>query len=523
MLSLVAMLALVAPADSAALAAAIARLPAPVRRAAEAQYAARGWAPLWSTAAAPSAAARRLARELAAAADRGLDPARYGAPSLASRLARWDTTATARADFDAALTRAVLGYARALDRGELDPGRLHPALRLDRPPFDAHAVLGALLDAPDPLSVLRALEPPFHQYRRLLGILQRYRILAADSTLPALPPGPRVLRPDSTWRGLPALRRRLAAVGDLPRTAVGGAADTAYDPGTVAAVQRFQRRHGLEPDGIIGPATRIELARPMAERVRQVQLALERWRWLPRDHGRAPLIVNIPAFRLDALAALPEVERETLSMDVVVGTAVTHGTPILAAPLRRVVFQPWWNVPRSIALAEIRPKALADSTWLAREGYELRRNGQPIPATPGAVDSIGLDVWVHQRPGPGNALGRVKFLMPNREDIYLHDTPARDLFGRRRRDFSHGCIRVADPAALAAWVLRDLPEWTPERIAAALAGTETIDVTLPEPVPVYLVYHTAEVGEDGTARFHADVYGHDAMLVAAIRERRTEN
>ncbi|MDZ4259795.1 MAG: L,D-transpeptidase family protein [Gemmatimonadales bacterium] len=519
MLAILLLLASAPPAsDSTQLAAAIRKAPAPLRVALTRSYRAREWQPLWSIADQPSPAARRLVRELGQAADRGLDPQRFDAPRLHDLLNAWDTTASARANFDAALSVAVLRYARALDRGVVDPVAIHPTLALRRAAFDDAAVLTAL-GAGDPVAVLRGLEPPFYQYQRLLAVLQGFRVMLPDTALTRLPAWSRVVHADSLLPGAPALRRLLIMLGDLPwgSSAPDVATDTVYDASLQSAVTRFQRRHGLTPDGVLGPATRRSLERSTASRIRQIELTLERWRWLPREQSAAPIIVNIPAFRLDALRALPELEAETLSMDVVVGTAVTHGTPLLAARLRQVVFQPWWNLPRSIAMEEIRPKALLDSSFLAREGYELRRDRKPIAATPGAIDSIGIDVWVHQRPGPLNALGRVKFLMPNGEDIYLHDTPSQALFSRLRRDFSHGCIRVADPGALAAFVLRSLPDWNPDRVAEVMGDTVTVAVTLPEPVPVFLVYHSVEVRENGEAWFHPDVYGHDALLAEEIR------
>lgn len=518
LLTLVALVSAPVATDSALLAAAIGRAPTPLRVALVQSYQARQWQPVWSVAGQPTPAARRVVRELDNATDRGLDPERFDAPRIHRQLTDWDTTSGAWAGFDAALSVAVLRYARALHRGQVDPATLHPTLTLQRPTFDNVGVLTSLASA-DPIAVLRGLEPPFYQYQRLLAVLQGFRAMLPDTTLGRLPRWPTVVHPDSLLPGAPALRRLLVMLGDLPRgsSAPDGAADTVYDAALQSAVSRFQRRHGLTTDGVLGPATRRALERSTASRIRQIELTLERWRWLPRDHAVAPIIVNIPAFRLDALRALPELESETLSMDVVVGTAVTHGTPLLAARLREVVFQPWWNLPHSIAVLEIRPNALLDSTYLAHEGYELRRGGKPIPATPGAIDSIGLDVWVHQRPGPLNALGRVKFLMPNGEDIYLHDTPSRALFSRLRRDFSHGCIRVADPAALAALVLRGHPEWSAERVAQAMDDTVTVAVRLHEPIPVFLVYHSVEVRESGEAWFHPDVYGHDAILAEEIR------
>jgi murein L,D-transpeptidase YcbB/YkuD len=306
-------------------------------------------------------------------------------------------------------------------------------------------------------------------------------------------------------------------VGDHPEPLPPPAADTLYEAGLVAAVERFQRRHGVTADGLLGPATRRLLTRPWTEQIRQVELTLERWRWLPRTHPIPPAIVNIPAFRAYALTSLPEREAETLTMDIVVGTATRFDTPLLALEMTSVNFHPYWNVPTSIARTEILPKARASAAYLTNNNYELLRGNTVVPITAANIAEIGGAIRVRQTPGPHNALGRVKFDMPNPENIYLHDTPSRGLFERVRRDFSHGCIRLADPAAFAEWALRDLPEWTRARIDSVMAGTTPLVVQLPRKIPVYIVYQTVLARESGDAYFYGDLYGHDAALDVALR------
>lgn len=488
-----------------------------VRPAVEAGYVGRGWAPFWlDSVGQPTAAARLMVRELNGLPDRGLDPADHDATALTQRM---DSLAGASemAAFDLVLSVGALRVAHALDRGRVHPTRLHPTLRLPREPFDGVAILAALAGSAAPAEVLRRLEPTFYQYHRLLGVLQRYRALARDTTLMPLPSGPRVVRPDSVWVGAATLRRLLRAVGDHPDPLPPPAMDTIFDAGLSAAVQRFQRRHGVTDDGLVGPATRRLLERPWADQIRQVELTLERWRWLPRTHPIPPAIVNIPAFRAYAITSLPERESETLAMDIVVGTAARFDTPLLALEMTSVNFHPYWNVPTSIARNEIRPKALASAAYLRNGNYELLRGNTVVPITAENIAAIGSAVRVRQTPGPHNALGRVKFDMPNPQNIYLHDTPSRSLFERVRRDFSHGCIRLADPAAFAAWALRELPEWTRERIDSVMAGNTALVVTLPRKIPVYIVYQTVMARESGDAYFYGDLYGHDATLDVALR------
>jgi murein L,D-transpeptidase YcbB/YkuD len=258
------------------------------------------------------------------------------------------------------------------------------------------------------------------------------------------------------------------------------------------------------------------------QRVRQIELGLERLRWLP-DLGSGPLIaLNIPMFRLWAWDAVPSEGPPAVGTDAIVGRALRTETPVFAEELREVVFRPYWNVPRSILRNEVLPAIRRDPDYLRREDMEIVRgagdNASRVGLTADALAELERGTLrVRQRPGPRNALGLVKFVMPNSENVYLHGTPAQALFARSRRDFSHGCVRLADPIALAEWVLRDRLEWTRDRIVAATLGRETIHVTLPRPIKVILFYTTAAVmPEDGAIRFADDLYRRDATLDRAL-------
>lgn len=430
-----------------------------------------------------------LVAALQGAADAGLDAVDY-------RVALPDAPldATGAAAFERALDAATLAYAHDVRFGRIDPR----AVGVDLAPPATEPVdttlLATLAASPSPAASLRALEPALPIYARLRDALARERALAAVAW-PPLPADPRVLEPGDADAMLDPLAARLALLGDLPADA---GPFVRHEGALLAAVAAFQRRHGLDADGRVGPATRAALDVPPAARAAQVALALERLRWLRVDPARPPIVVNVPEFRLRAIG---DDRRVALAMDVVVGAALDRATPLFAGELTRVVFQPEWVVPASIARDELLPRERREPGWLARNGYAMRGGA------------------LVQRPGPGNALGRVKFLLPNAYAVYLHDTPARALFGRARRDFSHGCIRVADPAALAAFVLRRDPAWPRERVAAALAGDATIAAAVDPPIPVRVVYLTAVVGEDGVLRFLPDIYGHDARLAAALAAR----
>jgi murein L,D-transpeptidase YcbB/YkuD len=495
---------------------------ADVRPALRLAYSARQWEPFWLEEGKPTQAARLVIKEFAAARIRGLDPEDYDAARFGAEVDSITGRDEARAArFDVALSAAATRYALALDRGRIDPRALHPTLNLKREPFDASAFLTEVSRSPQPGTVFRGLEPTFYQYRRLLSSLTTYRVLAQDSSLLPLPTMPRRLRVGMPYDGAARLRRLLTLLGDLTDSAAvhrPEEGDTLYDGDLERGVRHFQHRQGFAADGVIGDSTRARLLRPFDQRVRSIELTLERWRWLPHRSEVPPIVVNIPGYRLYAFKGSNDFEADILAMDVVVGTAVKHDTPLLAVEMVAVQFQPPWNVPMSIAKQEILPKASKDPGYLDKEHYELLRGRALQPINESSIRDIGTSVFVRQKPGTWNALGRVKFVMPNPEDIYLHDTPSKGLFARNRRDFSHGCIRVSDPAALAAFLLRDQPAWTADSVAKWMAGDSTRWVPLTAKVPVFLVYQTVMVTEANETFFYADVYGHDRTLDRALRK-----
>lgn len=280
-------------------------------------------------------------------------------------------------------------------------------------------------------------------------------------------------------------------------------------------------RHGLQPDARIGKATLAQLNTPLSHRVQQLQLTLERWRWMPHGFPQPPIVINIPEFEL---RATNDSYRTELQMKVVVGAAYRHQTPAFLAYLQEVVFRPYWNVPLSIQRAELVPKLERDAAYLVKNRYEVVTSQYTFvsnrivdPATLAQLRAGTLRT--RQIPGPENALGLVAFRFPNEYDVYLHGTPAAQLFEKTRRDFSHGCIRAEKPQRLAEWVMRNQPQWTPERIAEAMNGEKTIHVRLERPIPVLIVYATAIVLESGEVRFFEDIYGQDATLAKTLESR----
>jgi len=357
--------------------------------------------------------------------------------------------------------------------------------------------------------------------------------LQADPTLTQLPGfGRKAVHPGDRYEGAAALRKLLAAEGDLPVVAaeyagdLGARADASQslDPALVEALERFQDRHGLKLDGTLGATTFAALTTPIAQRVRQIELTLERWRWLPKFRA-PPIIVNIPEFRLFAFNTTADRVASMLQMPVIVGQAYRDKqTPIFVGDLNFVVFRPYWDIPRRITLREMLPKMRAHSDFAEHEHLEIVEgegdDGKILAPTAEALEALAAGtVRLRQQPGNDNALGLIKFLFPNAHNVYLHSTPARELFAASRRAFSHGCIRVSDPLALAAYVLRNAAEpWDLGKIESTmhdpLANNER--VSLREPIPVMVLYGTAMATEAGPVQFFEDIYGHDRRLEALL-------
>ena len=287
-------------------------------------------------------------------------------------------------------------------------------------------------------------------------------------------------------------------------------------------MKRFQWRHGLTADGVLDAATRAELNVSAERRVEQLELNLERWRWLPQDLGRRHIIVNIAAFELEVV----EDEAVVLAMRVVVGRPYQH-TPVFSDTMRYLVLNPYWQVPHDIAVKEVLPRVQRDLSYLAQQKMQVFQGWGPEaeeidPATVdwSAITPASFPFRLRQDPGPINALGRIKFMFPNKFNVYLHDTPARPLFDETRRDFSHGCIRIQKPIELALYLLRKDPHWNRETLLRALDEVVDRSVPLPEPIPIHLLYWTAWADEDGTIQFRRDIYGRDAPLLEALRAPR---
>jgi len=495
-------------------------------RALEAFYARHGSTLLWSRSGSATAQARALIATLQSVSDYGLSAGDYGGARLAAELealsAKRDATLADWSRFDRDLSSAAFALVGNLHFGRVDPRAAGFDVPSRAQGFDPAAIVEQLAVRGDTAAVLAAAEPGSLHYRLLRQSLARYRALAAAPDLPALPALPRwSVKPGEPYAGAPQLRARLAAVGDLPAQEA-ARADPLLDDDLVAALKRFQYLHGLTEDGALGAGTLTALRVPFAQRVRQIELTLERWRWVPALEPPT-LIVNIPQFRLFLIRSAVDDEASMLRMNVIVGQQYPQlHTPVFTADMTAVLFRPYWDVPPSIVRHELLAELRKDPRYLETHDMELVTTAPsasaPLAATADNLEALAAGrLRLRQRPGPDNALGLIKFVLPNGYDVYLHSTPAQRLFAEPRRAFSHGCIRVSDPVALAAAVMGGTTgEWTAEKVRAAMDGDATFQVRLARPVHVLILYGTAIATEDGAVHFVDDIYGQDRRLEALL-------
>ena len=476
-------------------------------------YDSRGFAPLWTG---PADRAAALHQALGLADREGLVPQDYYPDTIDALLRRSDDES--QIDAEILLTAAVMRYGADVRIGRLNPQRIDRDFDYQRRPIDRPAIATTAAAAPDIAAYLRSLAPGHDDYAALREALAFHRDLADAGGWPSVPAGP-TLRPGESSDMVPGLRARLAVTGEYS----GDVSDpgTAYDDGLVAAVELFQRRHGLTIDGIVGPRTLAALNTDIETRIGQIIATMERWRWLPESLGERYILVNVPGFELEVFA---EGER-VRAMDVIVGQA-TRRTPLFSSALTYLVFNPTWTVPTSIAARDYLPKLQNDPGYLSNNNMRLYSDWSA-----GAVEmsadtfdwyEVGRGIrnfMLRQDPGPGNALGKVKFMMPNNFSVYLHDTPQRHLFGRDRRAYSSGCVRVEEPIWLAEHLLQGSADW-PGRRDRVMNSWRTAHINLPQAMPLHVAYITAWIGDRGMMNFREDIYDVDVDVLAALQRQR---
>jgi murein L,D-transpeptidase YcbB/YkuD len=416
---------------------------------------------------------------------------------------------------DLALTETLLRYARDVTRGRVVP-EVHDYTDKDPtyPPRDLAQALAAALDGGGLETFLRHLGPPHQGYHALQDGLQRYRAIQTRGGWPSIDPGPTMKIGDRELR-VAMLRYRLSLTGDMHLPS--GVIDDHFDEALEEVVKHFQRRHGLTDDGFVGKQTLKALNVPVEQRVRQIQLNMERWRWVSEDLGDLHLRVNVPAFKLEIVERGQVVE----TLRAIVGRR-SRPTPVLSSAMTYLEINPYWHVPSKIAREDLLPKIQEDPFYIVRQGFRIfegwaegARELNPYSIDWSVFSQHHFPLRLRQDPAAHNALGRIKFIFPNDLAIYIHDTPSKNLFQEHARNFSSGCVRVEEPLALASYLL-ERQGWDQERLQDTVASEQRRVVKLKEAVPVHLVYFTAWVSENGDVHFRKDIYGRDRRLTAAM-------
>ena len=478
-------------------------------------YERRDYAPAWTN----TDQVAELIVAIKATIKDGLDPSDYHLDSVLVAQSTLNAgqldTAAEIADADIVLTDSLIRLSYHQRFGKVNPYSLDPNWNFRRglKGMDPATAIQEAIDSDSLIEYLQKLFPRGSVYTQLREGLARYREIAANGGWPVIPDGP-TLRPGAADPRLSILMQRLAITGDMASIQT-VAPVTEYDELIQAGVRHFQERHGLDADAIIGPATIKALNVTAAQRVLQLEINLERARWVLDDIADDFVLVNIAGFHA-YLMRDREIAWET---KVQVGKTY-HQSPVFRDVMKYVDFNPTWTVPYSIATKEMLPKIKSDPDYFKKRDFDVKDRGgkliDPETIDWSTVTRRNFTYTLVQRPGPNNALGRVKFMFPNKHAVYLHDTPSKYLFGQAERAFSHGCIRVENPFEFAELLLG--PGWDQDKIKATLDSRETKTVLLPKPLPVLLMYWTAIVNQDGEVVFYNDVYERDQNIADALNE-----
>jgi murein L,D-transpeptidase YcbB/YkuD len=461
-------------------------------------------------------------RVLSTAGRHGLQPADYGEPQVRQLIDTVEHSKGAApdhgrllAELDVQITTALLALGRDVALGRTAPNRgNHWKARRTPPDFVGALNRAAEADVKKWLEMVQPRDPQYGALQQALidlqGQLEKggWPRVVADRPFTAGKSDPSVI----------TLRQRLRSGGYLSAAAAESTSPL-YDAAVEAGVRAFQNLHSLRASGIVDGPTLTAMNVPIEDRIRQVELNLERWRWMPEDLGLRHLLINIPYYHLIAR----ESEKSVKEIRVIVGKPdPAHQTPVFSSEMTMVVFSPYWNIPDTIAEGETMPAIARDPTYLTRNNIEILRRSA---AAPTLVDASSVN-WsdqrelsqlaFRQRPGSRNALGHVKFLFPSAFDVYLHDTPADALFARTGRAYSHGCIRVEEPEALAKYVLAGDADWDETRIAQAMRAGVERPVKLHATLPIHIAYFTAWVDDNRGLHFLPDVYGYDQKQAAEL-------
>lgn len=472
-------------------------------------YRERRYKPLWLNAKGRLKRADDLLHVIVHAEDEGLEPPDYYLEEI--RKYMYSNVLSESIYLDLLLSAALYRYSNHVYSGRINPREVDAEWYIQNKPLDSQSLFADVASKESIVQLLEGLSPRHPGYQLLKEQLRRFRHLVKQGEWQRFEPG-RVLEPGVQDSQVGQLRKRLKITGDL---VAGSLPDMdMFDTTLAEAVMRYQIRHGLKVDGHVGPQTRKAMNITLRERIRQIRINMERWRWLPRELGNRYLMVNLTGFELYIM----ENDSRVLDMPVIIGKSY-RSTPSFSSLISHMVYNPYWMIPRNLALKDIIPKQIHDPSYFAEKSIKvysgLGKDAREID--PGTVNWDQLNkkhfpYWLRQDPGPKNALGRLKFLFPNPYDVYLHDTPDRHLFEQDVRTLSSGCIRVKDPIRLAAYLLNDASPQMEEKVLANIHLGSNQGVSLSQPVPIYLVYWTAWAGPDGSMNFRDDIYRRDVRL-----------
>ena len=475
-------------------------------------YAARDYEPVWTDGGQLRHEAYHAIGRLSRAAEDGLYPDEYHINEI--RHFHDSSSGAASDTLELLLTDGLLRYIRHLRTGRLDPLATDTEWHIRPSSTDPVAILAGIIASDSIRDALQQLPPQHRGYQRLKTLLRAYRSLESAGGWPVIPPGEKLERGSYDQR-VHLLRHRLMLSGDLAEFDYRDAFH--FDAALEEAVRDFQAQHGLDVDGVVGRKTLAALNVPIGERIQQILLNMERWRWMPDVLGDRYLLVNMAGFELQAV----EDNKTVMGMRVIIGRPY-RSTPAFAGEMRYLVFNPYWNVPHKLAILDLLPKQQANPDYLVQKGFRVYANWSKGARE---LDPSDIDWQAYtpetfpyrliQDPGKSNSLGRIKFMLPNPYAVYLHDTPSRHLFRRPVRTFSSGCIRVEEPVQLADFVLSDATRTSTVDVLQAIDSGENSTVSLPQTMPVYLLYLTAWVDDKGRAHFRDDVYGRDVLVLRA--------
>ena len=478
-------------------------------------YELRGFRPIWIAGGETTPRLESLIRTFESTEAEGFSAEDLG---MADILAKRETIKTEKhleqlVDFDMYFTYSLVRCGSYLSSGRADPRTIDPNWRYVPRNDNLVQIINDAIEGNSLEQLPQQLSPPHHEYVALKEMLRKYRDIGAKTGWSPLPVDLTLNLGDEN-PNVAVLRKNLTITEDLKPRSSG---TTAFDSDLSDAVLRFESRHGLEPDGVLDPKVIALMNVPVDFRIAQIEANLERLRWLPRDMGTRHIVVNIPAYELQ----VHEGNQIPLTMKVVVGTNANR-TPLFSDLMETVVFSPYWNIPESIATKEILPKIMRDPDYRLRQNIEVVKVGKRTEVVdPSRINwnkpPADFQYQLRQKPGTKNSLGLVKFLFPNEFNVYLHDTPADNLFDRLTRNFSHGCIRVERPVELASYLLRDQPEWTAEKIKTAMHSDSETHVALKTTVAVHIVYWTAWIDSTGVLQIRPDVYGYGYPARAAAK------